>query len=130
MTVGLLVVAQFCCQNFKILLLALQRILPSAQKSQFFACMQSCTSMDYFKFGCGYLLSIVGCIFVPKIFAPSCPTPILEGGPCRPPPHDIQGIQYAMMIRVKYMFNQIWPFHQVLDLPSLYVFLEEEEEVS
>ena len=70
----------FCRQNFQILLLALQRILSSAQKSQIFKSIWSCISRDYFKFGCGYLLSIVGCIFVPKIFAPGGPPPILEGG--------------------------------------------------
>ena len=55
---------QFCRRNFENLLLALQRILSPAEKSQIFGCMQSCTSRDYFKFGCGYLLSIVGCMFV------------------------------------------------------------------
>ena len=81
----------FCRQNFQILLLALQRILSSARKSQIFKSIWSCISRDYFKFGCGYLLSIVGCIFVPKIFAPGGPTPILEGGPCRPPPMTYKG---------------------------------------
>ena len=77
---------QFCCQNFEILLLALQRILSPAKKSQIFGCMQSCTSRDYFKFGCGYVLSIVGCIFLPIIFAQGGPTLVLDGGPCRSHP--------------------------------------------
>ena len=51
----------FCRQNFQILLLALQRILSSARKSQIFKSIWSCISRDYFKFGCGYLISIVGC---------------------------------------------------------------------
>ena len=92
---------QFCRKIFEILLLALQRFLSPGKKLQIFGCMQSCTSRDYFKFGCGYLLSIVGCIFVPKIFALGCPTTVLEGGVLYTPPHDIQVIEYAMMIRVQ-----------------------------
>ena len=70
---------QFCHQNFEILLLALQRILSPAKKSQIFGCMQSCTRRDYFKFGCGYLLCSVGCIFVPTFFALGGPTPVIKG---------------------------------------------------
>ena len=57
---------QFCHPNFNILLLALCKILTPVWKSQIFASMQSYPSRDYFKFICGYLLSMIGCIFMPK----------------------------------------------------------------
>ena len=70
----------FCHPNFKILLLASWRILSPAWESLNFTCMKSCTSRDCYIFGCRYLLSIGGCIFVPIMFGLGGATPVLERG--------------------------------------------------
>ena len=58
-----------------------------SSKLTIFACLPSCTSRDYFKFECGYLLGIAGCIFEPKIFGLGGPSSDSDGGGgCGSPP--------------------------------------------